>query len=251
MRYVSPLGVKTALFFLGLPLALMLTGCGFLPEPVSEPSVNVEEISITLDSDANLNSATAVDVVVIYRADVFRALLKMTASEYFASADQIKRDYPDVVDVFHWELTPGQRVRNVPVDFRGESPAGAIVFANYLTPGAHRVRLGTQDQAHIHLRKYEFCVLEQGCGPLRLFDDSPDEVVVRGQLTPRKPIPDSYFEETVLPRISPASDEPTSALKSKGADALNRATGSKAGTVIKDAMQNHQAGQTSLNADHE
>ncbi|MFN7709806.1 MAG: hypothetical protein ACK5O7_02435 [Holosporales bacterium] len=234
---------------MGQLLLIALSGCGILAEPESEPPVNVEEISITLDSDANLDTATAVDVVIIYRRDVLQALLKMTAAEYFAAADQIKRDYPDVIDVLHWELTPGQRVQNIPLDFRGESPSGALVFANYLTPGAHRIRLGRHDTAHIHLKKYDFCVLEQGCGPLRAFDE-PEAAVVRGQLAPRKKHEDSYFEEKVLPRIAPNEGSHPD-LKNKAVKAVDAAAGPKAGRIAKEVLAPAQSGQTSLSADHE
>jgi type VI secretion system protein len=154
---------------LSVMVGVSLMGCSTFQEPREtsprDPEIKIERLDISLDSDANLDSATSIDLVMVYKMDLMKALMKMSAADYYASADQIRRDYPDMVDIWHWELTPGQVVQNYPITVREYDPVGAIVFANYATPGDHRIRLGSVEHAHLRLKRHDFCILEQGCAP--------------------------------------------------------------------------------------
>lgn len=173
-----------------------LGGCANL-----DPAVRLDSVNIALDQDANLKSATAVDVVVIYKKSLLDAMMGMQAADYFASTDQIKRDYPEMVDIWHWELTPGQVVKNYPIKQRSDDPVGVFVFADYLTPGNHRVRLGSSDVVHIRLKATDFCVLEQGCSFEHTGADraqiSKEAASIRNQLTRHQPIQNRGSDRSV------------------------------------------------------
>ena len=149
----------------GLILGLALSGCQGVKlfEKEKDPSLCLEQVDISLDNDANQDSAVSVDILMVYKDDLMKALMKMKAADYFASRLQILRDYPDMVDMWHWELTPGQVVRDYPITQRKEKPLGAVIFADYFAPGDHRIRFAGEDHAHIRLKKFDFCILEQGC----------------------------------------------------------------------------------------
>lgn len=156
--------LKTMGLFLGAGgLVLSLISCSST-DTDNEPDVNLEKISISLDFDANQDSATAVDLVFVYDPNLLKALMKMKASDYFASSDQIKRDYPEMVEVMHWELTPGQVAIEHPVTEKSDYPIAAFLFADYFSPGTHRLRVGSHEEIHVRLKKYDFCIIEQGCG---------------------------------------------------------------------------------------
>lgn len=161
----------TLILIQGVFLSTLLAGCQKMNPFASKsdsPLICLNKVDISLDSDANQDSAISVDILVIYKEELLKAVMKMTAKDYFASSMQIKRDYPDMVDIWHWELTPGQLVRDYPITQRSDRPEGAVIFADYFAPGDHRIRFATQDHAHVRLKKYDFCVLEQGCsGDLR------------------------------------------------------------------------------------
>ena len=148
-------------------LGLVLSGCQglklFEKDTEKNPSVCLEFVDISLDSDANQDSAISVDVLVVYKDELMKALMKMKAADYFASRIQILRDYPDMVDMWHWELTPGQVVRDYPITQRSDAPVGAVIFADYFAPGDHRIRFASEGHAHVRMKKFDFCVLEQGC----------------------------------------------------------------------------------------
>lgn len=156
--------LKTLVFigFLSFVCASLLPGCGGGGD---DPDINFETISLSLDADANLSSATSVDLLLVYDVDLLKALVKLKSQDYFASSDQIRRDHPEMVDVVHWELTPGQVITDHPIPLRSDSPYGALLFADYLTPGTHRLRIGSSDEIHVRLRRFDFCILEQGCMP--------------------------------------------------------------------------------------
>ena len=152
--------------FLGI---LLLQGCSMFNEPPkTEPEIYLKAVNISLDADANNKSATSLDLLIIYDPSLLKVLMKMDAKTYYQTAHQIKLDYPEMLDIWHWELAPGQAVHNYPIQLRPDSPAGAIIFANYYTPGPHRVRLGSAESIHVRLKNLDFCVLEQGClgGPI-------------------------------------------------------------------------------------
>ena len=152
---------------LTLLLVGLLTGCNLFKDfdKEGEPPFNLSTINVILDQDANNTSATAVDLVVTYKPELMKALTKMTAEDYFKIADQIRRDYPETLRIWHWELTPGQTVANYQVNSQQElyEPFGAIVFARYLTPGSHRIRVGSSETIHVMIKKEDLCILEQGC----------------------------------------------------------------------------------------
>jgi len=94
--------------------------------------------------------------------------LEAEAKDYYAIAKQIRQDYPDLADILHWELTPGQVIKKYPIKLRsgfmgGVKPQGAILFANYYAPGPHRIRLGSSEIMNVHLQSTDFCIVEQGC----------------------------------------------------------------------------------------
>lgn len=148
-----------------LCVTLILMGCA-TEEESHWPTIDLQNVNISLDTDANMDSATAIDLLMVYDRDLTRAVMKLRAKDYFASAQQLKRDYPDMLDVIHYELTPGQAVRGIRLPMRDDPPFAAIVFADYVTQGTHRIRVGSGSEINIRLRRYDFCIIEQGCDPV-------------------------------------------------------------------------------------
>jgi type VI secretion system protein len=134
------------LFVLG---TLELVSCTYPPEP----ELTMQSVSIYTDPDANQNSATAVDLVLVYDQNLTGTLGKMSASKYFDGLNQLLLDNPTLLDVWHWELVPGQIVEAFqPQQEKGYAWA-AFVFANYLTPGDHRVKVAPNGFVKILLLK--------------------------------------------------------------------------------------------------
>src|SRR5690606_30381858 len=176
--------------FITLFSVLLIVACA-KDDDARDPPLNLESVSISLDNDANLSSATAIELIIVYKMELLKALMKINAVDYFASADQIKRDYPDMVEVYRWELTPGQAICDYKIMVNGDDPLGVVIFADYLTPGNHRERVGSTSSIHLRLKNKDFCILEQGCrfektGPTKSAEDLLLETIRAGMVS--KPI---------------------------------------------------------------
>jgi len=176
--------------FLTFLFVLLIVGCA-KDDDARDPELNLQTVSISLDNDANRNSATAIELLIIYKMELLKALMKINAADYFASSDQIKRDYPDIVEIYRWELTPGQSITDYKIRANGDGPLGIIIFADYLTPGNHRERVGSAKDIHLRLRSEGFCILEQGCrfektGPTKSAEDLLLETIRAGMAS--KPV---------------------------------------------------------------
>ena len=116
--------------------ALCVAGCSS-----SLPRVNVDTLSIDVATQANLDTPIAVDAVLVRNPQLFDMLLGLPSAKWFAQREQLRRDYPKELSVLSYEVVPGQQIIEAPFAFDGERAAGVLVFADYQTPGAHRVRL--------------------------------------------------------------------------------------------------------------
>ncbi len=151
-----------ALRVMPLIAVMGLSACSlFTPSPI--PPIYLKEVNLSLDSDANSNSATAIDLLIVYDPDLLKVLLGLEAKDYYSIVKQVKQDYPELADILHWELTPGQVIKNYPINLRSDDPQGVVMFANYYAPGPQRVRIGSSKIIHVHFKANDFCVIEQGC----------------------------------------------------------------------------------------
>lgn len=118
---------------------IALASCSSISTPSA--SLTMASVSMYAEPDANQNSALAVDLVIVYNAALLGTLSQMSAKTYFAASKQLLLDNPTLLDIWHWELVPGQIVQNFqPPQNKGEA-FGAYLFADYHTPGDHRVRV--------------------------------------------------------------------------------------------------------------
>lgn len=148
--------------FAGSFLALALSclgGCN--PLKLLEPApFRVSGVTINALPNANTNSATAVDLVVLYDKEILDVFLGMTADEHFNITSKLQRDHPTGFEVLHWEVVPGQTVHVAP-NYKGSNPVAGVVYANYKSPGTHRFRVGLGRQLKITLKEKEFLVTEK------------------------------------------------------------------------------------------
>ncbi|QCP53538.1 type VI secretion protein [Trinickia violacea] len=115
---------------------LCIAGCS-----ASLPRVKIDSLAINVTAQANLDTPIAVDAVLVRNPQLFDTLLGLPSAKWFAERDQMQRDYPRDLTVLSYELVPGQQLTDPKFAFKGEHAAGVLVFADYQTPGAHRVRL--------------------------------------------------------------------------------------------------------------
>lgn len=134
---------------LSIMATVLLVACSGEPRP----ELSIESVSIYADPDANQNSALAVDLVLVYDLELVKTLSKMSAAKYFSDAKQLLLDNPTLLDIWHWELVPGQIVDNFTPDQDDGDSFAAFVFANYLTDGDHRVKVAPDGVVKIILQR--------------------------------------------------------------------------------------------------
>ncbi|WKE64478.1 type VI secretion protein [Gallaecimonas kandeliae] len=140
-----PKGLRTAVAA-ALTLLLTLPGCSMF-----SPSTPLSTISLDVVPKANNDSPVAVDILVVADSDLLKTLLALPAAKWFEQRAQFLRDYPQQLHSWSYELVPGQRLVVDPVPFEGDEAVGVLVYADYQTPGAHRLRLEGLEDAKLRL----------------------------------------------------------------------------------------------------
>jgi type VI secretion system protein len=120
-------------------LSVGLAGCA-VPNALCFAPDAVRTLDMRATSGANGDRPVAVDVVFATDDAAATALAGLSARDYFSRRDQLLADFPEALRASSWELVPGQHV-----DGAGTAaPCGVVatyLFADYASPGAHRLRL--------------------------------------------------------------------------------------------------------------
>lgn len=162
--------MKTFLKHTLLALSLLsLTACGILDYVIpkgmmdfASPKGNKlswDAVTIQAASDANLNSPVALDIV-MFKDDASLALaLTLPAAKWFTTRGEMEKTYPQSIGYKSFEVAPGQTLRIAATDLGLTRVAGVMMYADYLTPGDHRVRVDQlQGSVLVQLSARDFTV---------------------------------------------------------------------------------------------
>jgi type VI secretion system protein len=117
------------------------------------------DVRVHIAPAANKNNPVAVDLVLVSNKKLLKELMKMSAREWFERKRQIQLDYPKETDLGagSWEWVPGQAVQLDRVPVR-RAIIGGVVFANYVTDGAHRAVINPRKDLLLTLGEDDVCV---------------------------------------------------------------------------------------------
>ncbi len=123
---------------LAIALWISVAGCAKLPRARSFFGGSFR-MDVTVEAGINQNSPVPVEVVLVYDSSLFGTLSKMTAAQWFAGRAQFLLDNPegDGWSSQMWQWVPGETVTSPEISYR-PGINGAILFAGYFSPGAHR-----------------------------------------------------------------------------------------------------------------
>lgn len=113
------------------------------------------DLNVNIDAAANKNSPVALDVVLIKDKNFWKAAPAMTAKDWFAQKRDLQRRYGKKLEVNSWEWVPGQPIAPIMVKVPRRL-SGAMVFANYPTPGTHSAPLPKGGKVSISLQNDDF-----------------------------------------------------------------------------------------------
>src|SRR5579864_7847060 len=117
-------------------------------------------LDVGIDANANKNSPVALDVVLIKDKNFWKTAPAMTAKDWFAQRSDLQRRYGNKLQVRSWEWVPGQPIAPIIVKVPRRL-SGAMVFANYPSPGTHSAPLPLGGKVSISLQQDDF-TMEKG-----------------------------------------------------------------------------------------
>lgn len=145
-----PSAIGPGLGCVALLFAALLGGCG--------PSIETKTLGFEVAPDANDRTPVPVELVVVYDEEVLPLLLELTARQWFEGREQLLLDHPRGVRSYLWELVPGQELPTMRLPMPRDGALAAVVYADYLSPGAHRVRIDPYRQVMLRLTAEELVV---------------------------------------------------------------------------------------------
>jgi type VI secretion system protein len=105
--------------------------------------LNWSQVVIAATPGANQNSPVAVDIVLVIEETSMEKLAALSAAKWFQTRADMLRTYPGTYSYKSFEVAPGQTLRIPGAQFGSPSVVGVFVFADYLNPGEHRMRVET------------------------------------------------------------------------------------------------------------
>jgi type VI secretion system protein len=140
-----------------LSCSLWFSACG-IPQRMAYDTTRHEGkllLDVNLYPDANQNNPVALDLVLVNDKAVLTQLAAMPASQWFNNRTQVERDHPGETQLKSWEWVPGQDVNRISVPINPKVK-GAIIFARYFSPGAHRAVIKTPGHLQIDFKDTDF-----------------------------------------------------------------------------------------------
>lgn len=141
--------IQPAYKFVTLSLMLLpIGGCGTVSyvSKLWNVSVQTEEVTLTAAPNVNRDFPVAVDLVAVEDKAFAQVLADTPANKWFESRSTFLSNNPDKIDVRSYELVPGQTIEGIDYSWGDRRSYGAIyVYAGYLTPGTHRIRVDSYD----------------------------------------------------------------------------------------------------------
>lgn len=109
-------------------------------------------LTVSVLDTVNQDRPIEVDVVMVYDKELVEELKNLPAKEWFQSRYQIENDSLGAqrLEFSTWEWTPGQLVEPIDLLFSKKGRA-AIIYANYATPGEHRVFIERHSRVRVVL----------------------------------------------------------------------------------------------------
>ncbi|MBF0095355.1 MAG: hypothetical protein HQL33_11335 [Alphaproteobacteria bacterium] len=116
------------------------------------------EIRIMVDRGANLDRPVAVDLVAVFDGPLLGRLQTMTARGWFSNRDQLRRESPHGFRSWEWEVVPGQMTAPLVRPDVSRPVRGFLLFADFATPGDHRLRLETLSGLVLHVKARDMAI---------------------------------------------------------------------------------------------
>ena len=99
------------------------------------------QVVISAVPGANQNSPIAVDIVLVREESMLEKIAPLPAAKWFQTRADLLKTFPGVFSYKSWEVAHDQTLRVLGSIFGSQTVVGVFVFADYVTPGEHRIRV--------------------------------------------------------------------------------------------------------------
>jgi type VI secretion system protein len=125
----------------------------------SRTKVKIKSVSFTASNDANLDSPTEIHLVLLNDPHMIAEMLQLSAAQYFKGGywRQLKQNHTSTLHIYKYQIPPGGQ-QSIKPDTSGTIVAG-FIFANYKTPGDHRIRISEERNLLVMLEKKDWKVI--------------------------------------------------------------------------------------------
>lgn len=136
---------------------LLILSIYFLIQGCITPKMNLQA---DVKKNANNYSAISIDFVFIFTEKPLEEIKKISALDWFIKKDQYKNDYAinDDIQILSFELTPDQNIQ-ISKFKPNYNPLALVVFANYDSPGEHRVIINDYTNLKMEFKESDFLVI--------------------------------------------------------------------------------------------
>lgn len=123
---------------------------------MDQAKIWLEKVNFKIAKNVNGDSPVAVRLVIVYDDGLLGQVSGMTADQFFEAESQLRKDHANDMDVFPWEVVPGQEMDSESITMTKAYGKGGFVFARYSTPDAHRESLADEQEVTLHLDEKDF-----------------------------------------------------------------------------------------------
>ncbi|GHU19972.1 hypothetical protein FACS189472_10540 [Alphaproteobacteria bacterium] len=126
----------------------------------SEETLSLKKVMFSIEENMNNRGAVKFHLVIAYEQELAGELSKMSAKEYFRNAEQFKKDHPDKIKIFKWEIKAEKKLSSwIPIKHNTTelTPIKGFLFASYDSIGDHRIVIPPScEKMKILLKEKEF-----------------------------------------------------------------------------------------------
>lgn len=124
-------------------LLISAAGCSAMKNWVMPQGVKLDwdVVSMQVIDGANRDFPLAIDVVMVSDDALAQRLSSMSARDWFAARDSLRKAYPDTLEFDSLELAPGESITQPGKRWSGRRVSAALLFADYFADGPHLARL--------------------------------------------------------------------------------------------------------------
>lgn len=125
---------------------------------MEQAKVWLEKVNFKVSKKVNDNSPVSVHLIIVYDDGVMGQVAAMTAEQYFTAELQLRKDHANDIDIYEWEIVPGQEMESEDISMTKAYGKGAFIFARYGTPDAHREGIADEQEITLHLDEKDFYI---------------------------------------------------------------------------------------------